>query len=38
MTAKTDIVSLKWVIGLMNKQAEAAETAIEMANLARSLA
>ena len=28
MTAKTDIVSLKWVIGLMNKQAENAEQAL----------
>ena len=28
MTTKTDIVSLKWVIGLMNKQAENAESAL----------
>ncbi|WP_157976727.1 Hpt domain-containing protein [Parahaliea mediterranea] len=28
MTSKTDIVSLKWVIGLMNKQAENAEQAL----------
>ena len=28
MASKTDIVSLKWVIGLMNKQAENAETAL----------
>ena len=28
MTSKTDIVSLKWVIGLMNKQAENAEAAL----------
>ncbi|MFK8047243.1 MAG: Hpt domain-containing protein [Halioglobus sp.] len=28
MTTKTDIVSLKWVIGLMNKQAENAETSL----------
>ncbi|MFV0477004.1 MAG: Hpt domain-containing protein [Parahaliea sp.] len=28
MTTKTDIVSLKWVIGLMNKQAENAEQAL----------
>ncbi|TXS92343.1 Hpt domain-containing protein [Parahaliea aestuarii] len=28
MTNKTDIVSLKWVIGLMNKQAENAEQAL----------
>ncbi len=28
MTTKTDIVSLKWVIGLMNKQAEIAESAL----------
>ena len=28
MTTKTDIVSLKWVIGLMNKQAENAEASL----------
>ncbi len=28
MASKTDIVSLKWVIGLMNKQAENAESAL----------
>jgi hypothetical protein len=28
VTTKTDIVSLKWVIGLMNKQAENAETSL----------
>ena len=28
MASKTDIVSLKWVIGLMNKQAENAEAAL----------
>jgi hypothetical protein len=28
VTTKTDIVSLKWVIGLMNKQTENAETAL----------
>lgn len=28
MTTKTDIVSLKWVIGLMNKQAENAEVSL----------
>lgn len=28
MAAKTDIVSLKWVVGLMNKQAENAEAAL----------
>ena len=28
MTTKTDIVSLKWVIGLMNKQTENAESAL----------
>ena len=28
MAKKTDIVSLKWVVGLMNKQAENAEQAL----------
>ena len=28
MASKPDIVALKWVVGLMNKQAEDAETAL----------